>query len=219
MINTPFTFAIAKLNNPFILILTQQGEEQRMASIRLNEGDRSFLYGLAKERVACPAEEAADKAAYAKAEAVVRKIVETKYPPKDMKLLVKYEVAAPDRCIRLQLAAGGVVEFTFPDEKAAPLTPGRRGYGCSSRMYLADEAATPIIAASLQAKDALKKARGRKLEDYKALIWASTSLEQVEAVWPAAAALRPRKGRALPVVLSDEVIARIKADIPLAKAA
>lgn len=191
-----------------------------MSVIRMNDSHRSFLFNLARERVKCPNEEKADKAAYAKAESVVRKIVEERYPPKDMKLLAKYEVAAPDSCIRLQLSAGGVVEFSFRGENTGPLTPGKRGYGCSSRMYATDEAATPIISASLQARDALKKALGAKLEDYKTLIYSSTNLEQIEAVWPMASELRPRVGRLLPVTLSNDVIARIKADAStMAKAA
>lgn len=185
-------------------------------SIRLNENDRSFLYNLAKGNIQCPAEEAADKKAYAKASDVVRRIVTKRYPPKDMAFLLKYEVACADYCIRLQLSAGGVVEFKFRADDAGPLTPGAKHYSCGNRMYAADETATPLISASLDAAATLEEARKVKLEDYKALIWASTSLEQVEGVWPAAAALRPRKGRDLPVVLSDEVIARIKADASLA---
>jgi hypothetical protein len=189
-----------------------------MSTIRLNEGDRTFLYGLAKERITCPDEEKADAIAYAKAAPLVRHLVEDRYPTKDMKLLLKYTVARHDDCIRLQLAAGGVVEFNFRMPDKGPLVPN--GYGCSNRMYIAGQEETDAISASLTAKSTCEKARSQKLADYKALIWASQTLEQIEGVWPLAGeVLRPRKGRALPVVLSDEVIARIKADLPSLKKA
>jgi hypothetical protein len=191
-----------------------------MATTKLLQSHRDFLHSLAKEQVKCPAEEMADKAAYAKAAPMVRKIVETKYPPKDMKLLRKYQVASGDKCVRLQLTAGGVEEFCFRDTDKAewPLRPS--GYGCISHIYAADEKASEAVGAHLLAVGAFKKAMAAKLADYGALINHSTTLEQVEAVWPAAAALRPRLNRAVPVILSDEVIARIKADAaPLKKAA
>lgn len=181
-----------------------------MAMTKLLVSHRAFLNTLAKEQVKCPAEEAADKAAYAKAAPIVRKIVEVKYPLKDMKLLEKYEVAQGDNCIRLQLAAGGVEEFCFNHNDTFPLRP--TGYDCGRNIYLADEAATVLITASLTASAAFKKAMETKLTDYRALVECSTSLEQVEEAWPAASALRPRIARTLPVLLSDEVIARIKAD-------
>lgn len=185
-----------------------------MASIKINQEDRQFLLTFASESIQCPAETKADKDAYAKAAPLVRKLVEERYPPKDMKLLLKYEQARHDACIRLQLTAGGVVEFRFRDPDKGPLVPGSsNSYGCRNRMYAADDAATAAIVASLAAAEALIKARNTKLSDYQALISASSTLEQIEDVWPAGgAALRPRKGRSLPVILSDEVIARIKAD-------
>lgn len=191
-----------------------------MAIIRMNDQYRQFLYDLAKTTVVCATEGKADKSAYDKAAPLVRKLVEDRYPPKDMKLLLKYEQARQDSCIRLQLTAGGVVEFKFrDDDKNHPLTPGQRHYGCGNRMYAADEAASTAINASILAADAYKKAMSKKLDDYKALIWTSATLDQIEAVWPPASALRDRVGRSLPVVLSDEVIARIKADVSLTKRA
>jgi hypothetical protein len=191
-----------------------------MAIIRMNEQHRQFLYDLAKTTVTCAAEGKADKTAYDKAAPMVRKLVEDRYPPKDMKLLLKYEQARHDNCIRLQLTAGGVVELKFRDDDKGPLVPGQRnGYGCSNRMYAADEAASTAINASILAADVYKKAMSKKLEDYKALIWTAATLDQIETVWPPAAALRERVGRSLPVVLSDEVIARIKADVSRLKQA
>lgn len=191
-----------------------------MATTKLLQSHREFLHQLAKEQVKCPAEEMADKAAYAKAAPLIRKIVEAKYPPKDMKLLKKYDVATGDKCIRLQLTAGGVEQFCFRDNDKTewPLRP--TGYDCGNHIYAADEKASEAVGAHLLAAGAFKKATAAKLSDYGALINHSTTLEQIEAVWPAASALRVRLNRAVPVILSDEVIARIKADaVPLKKAA
>ena len=180
-----------------------------MASVKLLVSHREFLSGFAKESVKCAAEEAADAKAYAKAAPLARKALQTKYPVKDMKVLQKYGVAKGDRCIRLQLTAGGVVEFKFRGDDL-PLRPN--GYDCGRHIYATDEAATQAISASLDAEAAFKKAMADKLRDYGALIAHSTTLEQIEAVWPAASALRPRLARSVPVILSDDVIARIKAD-------
>lgn len=191
-----------------------------MAAVRLLQSHRDFLHAMAGEQVKCPAEEAADAKAYAKAMPIVRKIVEKKYPPADMKLLAKYEAAVPDRCIRLQLAAGGVEQFCFRDEADFPLRPNGYNGGCNRHIYATDEKATEIVSACLTVAAAFKKAMATKLGDYNALIDHSTTLEQVEGVWPAASALRVRLNRAVPVVLSDEVIARIRADVtPLKRAA
>lgn len=180
-----------------------------MAKIRLNDGYRCFLSDLAKQVAKCPAEEKAENDAYKPAAKAVHAIVVARYPVKDMAVLQRYQAAEPDTCIRLQLAAGGVHEFKFRDGDAIPLAPGGR---CYSRMYQADADATKIIEIYNRAHDAHKKARKSKLADYEALIKGATTLEEVEEVWPEASALRSRAGRALPMVLSDEVIARIKAD-------
>lgn len=182
-----------------------------MSVVRMNESHRTFLCTLASEQVRCDAEEKADKIAYAKAVPLVCKILEAKFPAKDMKLLAKYEVAHPDTCVKLQLTAGGVVQFEFRDEKAAPMRPDR--YECRNQIYAADDAATAAVSASLTAKGALAKARAKKLEDYRALVMNTPTLEQIESVWPAAKVLRERLNRTLPVTLSADVIARIKADV------
>jgi hypothetical protein len=186
----------------------------KMASTKLLQSHRDFLNGLARESVKCPAEEMADKVAYAKAAPLVRKIVEAKYPPKDMKLLAKYEVAEQDHCIRLQLTSGGITQFTFRGDDA-PMRP--TGYDCGRHIYATGEDATSAVLTSATAEEAFKKAKATKLSDYNALIAHSTNLEQIESVWPAATALRARFNRSVPVILSDDVVARIRADV--AKAA
>lgn len=189
-----------------------------MSMIRMNDSHRAFLVNLASSAISCAAEEKADKASYDRAMPMVRRLVEDKYPVRDMKLLAKYSVAHHDDCVKLQLTAGGVVKFTFRGDKSGPLVPS--SYECRQRIYAADDKASEAVSAAELALGALQKARQKKMDDYRALISASVTLEQIEGVWPAAAALRERVGRALPVRLSDEVIARIRADaVPLKKAA
>lgn len=188
-----------------------------MPSTRMNDSHRQFLHTLATELVKCPAEQKAMDEAYKIAAPLVRKIVEAKYPAKDMKVLKTYKVARADVCIRLQLTAGGVEQFTFA-AKDAVLRPDN--YSCNSQIFPADEAATKAVGAWVLAKAAHDKAFNQKREDYRALINHTATLEQIEAIWPAASKLRERIGRALPMVLSDDVIARIKADAtPLKRAA
>lgn len=189
-----------------------------MSTIRMNNEHREFLFKLAKSSIACPAEEKADAAAYARGEKVARAIILKKYPAKEMEPLRKFDVAFHVFSAKFQLTAGGIEEFKFRGDKTGPLAPDR--YSVHHAIYAADDSATAALQATLTAAAALKAARDKKLADYRALIWASATLDQIEGVWPEATALRERVGRALPVVLSDEVIARIKADVrPLKKAA
>lgn len=183
-----------------------------MAAIRMNEDHRNFLYQLAQERAKCPTEERADNSAYLRAVPGVRKIIEAAYPPKDMRLLAKYECARPKTCVKLQLTAGGIVEFKFRHDDDKPLMPDR--YEDRGRIFSAGATESRAVSESLSAAAAFRKALDKKHGDYKALIWAASSLEQIEKVWPLGAAeVRKRAGRSLPVILSDEVIARIRADV------
>lgn len=180
-----------------------------MAKIRLTEGLRLALKNLFREVVSCPAEMKALERAYAKASPLIAKIVAVSNPPAEMEVLKKYECARPDACIRLQLTAGGVNEFTFmPDD--APLTPTRY---CGGRMYPADERATAAFNAWADASLAYKAAVARKQTDYFALITGSRYLEEIETVWPEASRLRKSALNNLPATLTDDAIARIRADV------
>lgn len=189
-----------------------------MAKLRLNTEHRLFLRRLARKNISCPAETKADTDAYEKAAKVVRAAVLERYPTKDMNILRRYSVAYRDTCLRLQLAAGGIVQFDLRGtvEEVGLWVPDGN---CSNHIYQIDEAGSAVVSASLSAAEALEDAIARKHEDYVALIEASKTLEQVEEVWPEASALREHVGRALPSVLSDDVIARIKEDVALRAAA
>lgn len=179
-----------------------------MAKIRLLEGHRDRLRYFAKEIVQPRAELKALTKAYDKAAPIVKKIVETKYPPTDMATLTKYQLSERDDCVKLQLTAGGVDEFQFKDTDA-PVVPG--GYSCRTRIYLADEKATAAVQIWIAARDAYETERKKRIADYYALIAAARTTEDLITVWPEARDHLP-KGQEV-VAVNNDVLARIAADL------
>ena len=159
--------------------------------------------------VDCPAEIRAEQHAYSRAMPKARKIVETAFPPVDMKVFAKYERARRDNCINIQLADGEVVRFTFRTDDA-PTVPS--GNGCSSRIYLADDRQSESIEEHLAAAKLLEEATEKKRNEYRAFIENATTFEQVVDVWPEAIQLAPRIKINLPANISPEMIARIRQD-------
>lgn len=182
-----------------------------MAKLRLTQNMRDALNARASGWVACPAEQKVHNAAYKKAAPLVRRAVEKKYPPADMAICKKYDAAKADTCIRLQCSDGVVREFKFDSEDAAPLAVCTNY--CRSRIYLADPATTDAVTAWITASDALAAALKAKLSDYHALISAAGYLDEIEAVWPLATEIRARFTQNLPAQLTDDVVARIRADV------
>lgn len=176
----------------------------------LRERHRTALQDLIKKVVTCPKEDAAIIEAYAKAAPLVRACVEVEYPVKDMKILKRYDVAEQKDSIGLRLTSGGDTKFKFEDG-TGPLVPDHR-YG---KMFLADEATTDAVhdweAATRKRQEVFEKKRS----DYLALVGSARTLEEVEAVWDEAAAIRPmfEKNQTALSVLTPEVIKRIKADV------
>lgn len=192
-----------------------------MATIRLNQEHRHYLLGLMRTTVKCPAEEKAVKTVQEKLAPLAKKMVTDRYPQKDMEILRKYEKAGVERQLNIQLTAGGVTQYTFDVDKNKSdadlykdgdlaLAPTYDHY--RPPMYVADEKFTTLANSCVLLEKAYKDAIDQKYRDYGALIQASTTLEQVEEVWPEAKVLRKRIEATLPVVLSDEVMARIKND-------
>lgn len=179
-----------------------------MSKCYLTNSLRETLTTLALRAVTCPAEGAALDAAYKVAAPLVRGMVEKKNPPRDMRVLDKYRKASRDACIKMQLTAGGVEQFEFA-QKDAPLVANPT---YSSPPYAADAVTTDAVVDWVTAKRTHKTALDKKLDDYRALIRASRSLEDVAAVWPEAEKARPAKSNAL-IVLSPEIVRRIEADV------
>jgi hypothetical protein len=184
-----------------------------MSEVRLNDGLRSRLYALVTSTVKCPVEEARLNAAYAVAEPLVRAAVQTKYPPRDMRVCEKYEAASIDDCIKLQLSAGGVDTFNFA-KGTGPLVVKKTHQG---QIYLADEATTSAFHTWKTTRFAFDEAIKKKAGDYNTLVREARTLEEVTEIWPEADAVREyARSRALSV-LSDEMVARIKADVEARK--
>lgn len=176
-----------------------------MAKLRLTQAMRTRLRHLANKVVSCPTERATLTAAYKTAAVAVRKAVEKSLPPADMKVLRKYDQAAVDDCIRLNLTAGGVVVFRF-DEDTGPVS-----IGC--RIFLADEQTTAAYNSWKAADDTWHKALRTKLSDYDALIDGATYYQDVVEVWPEAEQLRTEFGGGSLIAFSPDVVARIRADV------
>lgn len=182
---------------------------------RLTMSARFALKKLAGELVTSPDEDKAVKAAYKKAAPLVRSIVETKYPPKDMRVLQKYKKAQKDDCIKLQLAAGGIEVFNFAGN-TGPMVAHKTYEGV---IYPADTIATDAVLEWKKAVDARTAARDQKIADYKTLIYAARNLEDVTAIWPEAEKVRSQLKSTALVVLSPDVVTRIQADVATRKKA
>ena len=181
-----------------------------MPKVRLHQRGRDALCRLAQTLVSCPKEAAASDAAYVVAADACRKMVETRFPHKDMLVLKKYEAATPDKCLRMNLVPGGFQVWYLRDDDRHPLQPKR--HGCST--YAPDEATSIAVNKAIAAEDAHKKAKEKKLEDYYALISAATTFEAVLEVWPEAEAARGECGATqLTVAITPDIVKRIRADI------
>jgi len=174
---------------------------------------REALKKLRDTVVRCLTEEAAVKDAYRKAAPLVRKTVEAEYPPKDMRVLKKYEKADVDDCIKLRMAYGAVQDVIFNfDDGTGPLAV-KATY--SGKFYLADEETTAAVAAWREAVEIRDKTLRQKKHDYATLINAARTLEEVEVLWPEASQIREAfaKNQVALMALTPTVIQRIKADV------
>jgi hypothetical protein len=182
-----------------------------MRKVRLNKAHRARLRQLFQEVVKCPAEENALQLAYQRAEPLVRATVLAEYPPKDMKVLKRYDVAKQDDCIKLRLTRGGEMMFNF----ATGTGPLVAKLTYTGKIYLADEPTTKAVEGWDVATRNLEKAIKAKRNDYFALIETAQTFEGVTAIWTEAEKIRPvitKQPTAL-VALNPSVIQRIKADV------
>lgn len=180
-----------------------------MARIRMTQAMRDRLLKLAADLVECPLQWRAVVVAYEKAAPLVRAAVEKKYPPKDMRILKKYDAAHIDDCIKLSLTAGGVDMFNFASG-TGPLVghPTYRG-----TIYATDGALTDAFLVWKKATEEEKAARSAIMTDYKSLVNSARFLEEVIEIWPEAAQLRPVAQSTALTTLTPQVVDRIKADI------
>ena len=178
------------------------------AKTRLTKYSRAKLNGFARKLLTRP-----DSPELAEArkgtDALVRRMVETRYPPADMAVLQRYDVASEDRCIRIQLSAGGVVNYAL--RPPGTVTPGQ-----FCRMYVADSAVTAAVARVQAMDEAVGKRLDDELNPYYVLVAHSRYFEDVVATWPEAESMRGECGAASTALvpqLSPEMLAAIQAGV------
>lgn len=180
-----------------------------MTKTRLNQRMRDVLGAHARKLVSCPKEKAAADESYKATADAVRKLIEARFPPKDMAVLKRYDVGRADPCIRLQLTNGTFYVWQFRPECGVPVQPGQ-----NCKTHLADEAVTAAVQNDIKAGDDLKVALEKKLADYYSLIAAATTFEAVCEVWPEAEQVRSQCGAtAIVIAVTPDVVARIRADV------
>lgn len=180
-----------------------------MPKLRLTIAMRDKLKEFAGDLVRCPAEKEALDAAYKKAAPLVRASVLAIYPTRDMRVLLKYYKARIDDCIKLKLTAGGVDTFNF-EKGTGPVVATMTYQGT---IYAADDKTTDAFAEWQKASDTFATARKKKIADYSALVNASRTFEDVTEIWPEAAKLRPKMKSTALIVLTPDIVARIKSDV------
>lgn len=179
-----------------------------MAKRKLLQWMREKLIAHATTSVAPAKEAKVLAAAYRKAEPLVRKLVEAKFKPADMEICKKYELTRPDPCIRVQFPSGVVQEFRFTEAETAPIVTSGN---CYSRMYQADERTAVAIEAWVTARDAFKAEATKRIQAYRALVLASSTVDDVAAAWPEVANLLPTANDLIPI--NPEQIAILQADM------
>lgn len=177
-------------------------------TIRMNDALRERLNKLVETTVTFPDLDSAIDQLYRDAAPLVWKAVEAKYPQKDMKICAKYEAASVDDCIDLQLTAGGVNRFHFR-KGTGPLVVKKTYH---NQVYLADEDTTNAVLAWLDAVDKRNENVKAVQNDYRALIKSARTLEEIIEIWPQAEEVSQYARSQALTVLSEDVIARIKAD-------
>lgn len=181
-----------------------------MAKTRLNKNHRRMLRRRLEDCDMAPKEQKAADKTYARAAALVRADFDKAYPPEDMALLRKYEVARKDQCIRGATSEGRFIGFEFRhDDDLTPWAPARY---CRSRSIPFNTKTLDAIEKAEVAKDALIKAQKEVRDLYHPLINSVRYFEDVVEVWPAAEQWRSRIcGQSTAVsTLSEDAIEKIR---------
>lgn len=187
-------------------------KEQRTKNKRLSQYDRTRLLELAKKRVTESADADARDAAYHAAAEAIRAEVEKQFPPKDMKVLARYDAASPDKCIYVSRGYGDRDRFCFREGDKIPMRPSNGG--CGYRTFLLEGPAIEALDAYKDAEKAFEDGITQRFSDYKALICTVNTFNEVASVWPEAEELREAvvgSATAL-VVLNNDIVKRIQSD-------
>lgn len=184
-----------------------------MAKKVLNKTHRDALERLANQLVHATADKTKVDAAYTACASMVSRIVKTKYPEADMKVLEKYGAGRKDACIFLSAGYGGYERFSFRDnDERIPYVPDR--YCNNRRPHLLNDDQVEVYEAFKKADAEFRADTARRFKDYCTLITNARTFEELVEIWPAADQLREKICGTSRVVsvMSDDVLARIKAD-------
>jgi hypothetical protein len=185
-----------------------------MRKTRLNQHTRSVLMSFMKQVVSCPEWDSKVHKAYEKAEALVRALVVAEYPPDDMEICKKYDVAKQDDCIKIRVLDDKKPDIVFSFKSGTGPLVAKMTY--QGKFFLADGR----TAAAVQNWDALVGAQKKQLEakqdDYRSLIRNAITFEEVAEIWPEVETLRSQVVKP-PIMalmtLSADVVQRIQQDV------
>lgn len=185
-----------------------------MAKRKLLQWMRERLNAHADKIVLPAAEGKALETAYRKALPKVTAVVQKKFPPVEMKILLKWKSACETGSAKLQYPNGVVTEFKFQvgDYSLRPSEYEYRG-----QMYLVDASTAAAVDAWKSASELYESERAKRLVAYKALIAGASTVEDLTDVWPEAKGILPAGSPLIP--LGPEQIALVKADQRERKAA
>jgi hypothetical protein len=188
-----------------------------MAKTRLLRHHRDTLRAFAREKVQIKKEYqvALDKLK-AKIDKMVISWITKNFPPKDMAVLKKYDCTVLDMCINFMVPETTLaVQWQFSDDMkdSIPHMPYRASCSYRTRIHDGGTELPKLIDEYNKLKNKAEDDRRNRISDYRSLIESCRNYEDILEIWPEAKELEQRiTGYALPSVVSDEMIARIKAD-------
>lgn len=187
-----------------------------MPKTRLNADMRHKLQAHARTLVRCPEESTASVAAKKALTEVTDRLATERFPEREMAVLLKYEMVRSQTHLEVKRAAERDC-IHLPLSKQHHLPHNAYEGSCHYAFELPhDHPVWPLRAAHDEAVRAYKTAKDAKLRDYYSLIDNCRNYEEVEEVWPEAALIKDSLGVRAPaalVTLSEDTIARIKADV------
>ncbi len=186
-------------------------------ALRLNNRIREELYAYAVSLIKFPEFDKAAEDADALAEKLVRAVMANRYPAEDLAVLKKYECLEEVDRVHFVSPSGMERHYTFPigaENLPAVVNSGR--YYIRPAIMCSDE----VMAAIENVDHTLnqRKQHRRQLEaDYRHLIEAARTFEELLEVWPEASVMREKidtrvQKNAL-TTISTEALDRIREDI------
>lgn len=178
---------------------------------RLTAAMRSALYQLAKKTILTPKETTAERKAYGKVAALIRKDVDAKITPSDLVVLKRHDCVMQKDYVHIIYKDNRDKQLLYTSFKFDADIPN---VWVKSNHYgtLISEPTYTSYMAWDAAVQAIKSAYETKYNDYASLIRSAKTLEEIEAVWPAAKAARTTPQTMSVSLLTPDLLTRIQAD-------